>query len=140
MNLRRLVDWGILTVDQIARAFGQTELEESESESPRESIVGMDFGAEDLAEARELMAAEDFEAGDIVIMGEDRTVRRLPSIPIGALHASMAFAPGEYLPPRGGRQYQYTEKFPQDVRDRAWKLLEQYMNPSQHFAFMEGAD
>lgn len=64
------------------------------------------------------------------------------SMAYGYTHVSMAMAAprsfGEWA--NRPRQYQYTEKFPPEVRKKAWKLLEQFMNPSQHFAFMEGAD
>ncbi len=109
-------------------------------------------------------AAEGFEAGDLVIMNEDGTARRNETpigvaldgdrVALGGFHASVArygsmamhvgsimMAPGEWGFPRvGGRQFQYTEKFPQEVRDRAWKLVEEEMSSAQYFAFMEGAD
>ena len=41
------------------------------------------------------------------------------------------------LQPRQNR-YQYTEKFPARVRNRAWDFLKNHMTETQHFAFMEG--
>lgn len=66
-----------------------------------------------------------------------------PHISFARGYASMAYGgalsdiTGQCATP--GR-YQYTEKFPQEVRDKAWKLVEQHMNPDQYFAFMEGTD
>ena len=37
----------------------------------------------------------------------------------------------------GGHNYQPREKFPDEVTEKAWKLLEDYMEPDQYFAFME---
>ena len=141
-------------------------------DSKMDAVIGMDFGTTDensleagVIIAREVMAAEGFEAGDLVVMNEDGTVSRNEA-PIGvaldgdrvalggfnasiardcygsmAMHASILMAPGEWGFPRArGRQFQYTEKFPQEVRDRAWKLVEGEMSPAQYFAFMEGAE
>lgn len=128
---------------------------------PRRIEVG-GIEVEDIATARELIAAtEGFKPGDRIFIAENDTltllgmaadgnlVRSSGSISAGYLHMSMAYhasiamgAPrsfGEWAN-RGPRQFQFTEKFPQEVRERAWKLLEQFMNPSQYFAFMEGAD
>jgi len=45
---------------------------------------------------------------------------------------------------RGARgrasQFQYTERFPPEVQEKAWELLKKYMTPEQHFAFMEGTN
>ncbi len=110
---------------------------------------------EDIATARELMEPEGFEPigvvvragsplarGDLVRFGDHASAYRY-----GSMHMSMAYHGSIAMPGvnfgranRNPRQYQYTEKFPPDVRERAWKLLEQFMNPGQYFAFMEGAD
>jgi len=37
----------------------------------------------------------------------------------------------------GGHNYQPRERFPDEVTEKAWKLLEDHMTPDQHFAFME---
>jgi len=83
------------------------------------------------------IAGEDLAAGNIV-----RSVAR-PLIGSYAVYASMAYMPQmgvDWGQTRGGGQYQYNERFPKEVTEKAWKLLEQYMTPEQYFAFMEKAE
>lgn len=101
------------------------------------------------------IAGEDLEAGDAVTLEQSARARAAASVyrtrtfeqthgypgSMAMQYGSMAYMPGDiarnYI---GGRPYQYTERFPKEVTDKAWKLLEQYMTPEQYFAFIEKAD
>lgn len=98
------------------------------------------------------IAGEDLEEGDIVtlITGATRPEQEvfaraqayMGSVARPMMYGSMAYMPADIA--RGyvarGAQYQFTERFPKEVTDKAWKLLEQFMTPEQYFAFMEKAD
>jgi len=136
--------------------------------SPLRIGVAVEDAPEEASEVNTIIgvAGEDLEAGDVVVVrGADGTVRggfdpggeeqRRASVyrtrtfeqthgypgSMAMQYGSMAYMPGDiarnYI---GGRPYQYTERFPKEVTDKAWKLLEQFMTPEQHFAFMEKAD
>lgn len=136
------------------------EAEMNRTASPLRIVVA----AEDAPKEDRIIgiAGEDLEGGDIVTVniGTPRLEQRRElafnhartfeqthgysgsiAMPyLGSMYGSMAYMPGDFAQIRRGRQYQFTERFPQEVRDKAWKLLEQFMTPEQHFAFTEKAD
>lgn len=118
--------------------------DDEESDHPEGSILFSRRQIEgeigDIATVREVMAVEGFERGDLVRLINPY---RYGSIHMSmAYHGSMAMGARNFgaLANRNPRPYQFTERFSPEVKEKAWKLLEQFMNPSQYFAFMEGAD